>query len=85
MWYVGPDGTVYEHLPGSESCSESPDFVDLRDCSESPTNILDQSNKLSDRIMKMRESEARVKRDEAMADYLKAKAQSEKRKNNPWQ
>jgi hypothetical protein len=84
MWYVSPDGTVYEHLPGSENCYESPEFVTLHDCGESPISPHNQTVSPFDNLMKMRESEARVKQEEAKAAYWKAKAENEKRKNNPW-
>ena len=81
MWYVGPDGTVYEHLPDSGNCYTSPDFVDLRECN--PIHINDQQKSPLDSIMKMRETEARIKQEEAKASYWKAKAENERRKNSP--
>jgi hypothetical protein len=83
-WYVGPDGTVYEHLPGVEQCYESPNFIDLGDCGVSQIHLNNQFTSRLDNFMKMRETEARIKQEEAKAAYMKAKAENEKRKNNPW-
>jgi len=83
-WYVGPDGTVYEHLPGNENCYGSQDFVDLPDCGETPIPQYSQPSSPLDNLLKMRETEARIKQEEAKAAYWKARAENEKRKNNLW-
>lgn len=79
MWWVAPDGTVYDHPPWEE-----PPFEHIE--GSSPLFTPPENNIFQD-WQKRRESEARIKRDEAQAKYWEEKAKSEKSKrqnNNPF-